>query len=70
MAKRIDNATLAILSRVTTEGNNVYLTCGQLDRKQYKAVNEILENIGGKWNRKTKGHVFSDDPNEKLESVI
>ena len=70
MTKRIDEETLAILSRVTVSGCNVHLTCGQLDRKQYQAVNEVLENIGGKWNRKEKAHVYSEDPTDKLENVL
>jgi predicted RNA methylase len=70
MAKKINDSTLAILSRVTVTGNEIFLTCGQLDRKQYAAVNEVLENIGGKWSKKTKSHVFPDDPIDKLESVI
>ena len=70
MAKLIDQNTLAILSRVTVEGNNILLTCGQLDRKQYQAVNEVLENMGGKWNKKAKAHVYADDPTEALEQVL
>ena len=70
MTKRIDEQTLAILSRVTVEGNTIFLTCGQLDRKQYQAVNEVLENIGGKWNRKLKGHVFEIDPEDALDQVL
>jgi len=67
---RIDEATLAILSRVTIDNHQIFLTCGQLDRKQYLAVNTILEAMNGKWNRKSKSHVFSIDPTEKLESVL
>jgi predicted RNA methylase len=70
MTKHIDEQTLAILSRVTVDGNTIFLTCGQLDRKQYQAVNEVLENIGGKWNRKLKGHVFEQDPEDALEQVL
>lgn len=70
MAKLIDQNTLAILSRVTVEGNNIFLTCGQLDRKQYLAVNEVLENMGGKWNKKAKAHVYANDPTEALEQVL
>lgn len=70
MAKKIDEATLAILSRVTVDGNKIFLTCGQLDRKQYQAVNEVLENMSGKWDRKTKAHVFGDDPTDRLEQVL
>ena len=70
MAKQIDEKTLAILSRVTVEGNIIFLACGQLDRKQYQAVNEVLENMGGKWNKKIKGHVFDGDPTDALEEVL
>lgn len=70
MTKRIDETTLAILGRVTIDGNLIFLPCGQLDRKQYLAVNEILEHIGGKWNRKQKAHVYAQDPTEALESVL
>ncbi len=70
MAKKINDETLAILSRVTVEGNNILLTCGQLDRKQYQAIDEVLKNIGGKWNRKAKAHVFQEDPTDKLEHVL
>lgn len=70
MTKKINDVTLAILSRVTVEGNNILLTCGQLDRKQYQAVDEVIKNIGGKWNRKAKAHVFQDNPTDKLEHVL
>jgi len=70
MTKRIDEETLAILSRVTVAGATIALTCGQLDRKRYLAVNEILEHLGGKWSRKLKAHVFDGDPTEALEQVL
>jgi predicted RNA methylase len=68
--KKINEQTLAVLSRVTVEGSNILLTCGQLDRKQYQAVNDVLASLGGKWNRKAQAHVFPEDPTLKLESVI
>jgi hypothetical protein len=68
--KKIVDSILAILSRATVDGNSIILTCGQLDRKQYAAVNEILEAMSGKWNRKVKAHVFTEDPTDKLESVL
>jgi hypothetical protein len=70
MAKLIDEDTRRILSRVTIDGVTVFLTCGQLDRKQYQAVNDVLTNIGGKWDRKPKGHVFASDPSDSLEQVL
>jgi len=70
MTKRIDEATLAILSRVTISGTTIALTCGQLERSAYLAVNAILEHIGGKWSRKLKAHVFDGDPTDRLEQVL
>jgi predicted RNA methylase len=70
MVKKIDENTLAILSRVTVAENQIFLTCGQLDRKQYEAVNKVLDSMGGKWNRKSKSHVFTEDPTDRLESVL
>jgi phospholipid N-methyltransferase len=66
----IDENVLAVLSKCQVEGNTVLLTCGQLDRKQYIAVNSVLESMGGKWNRKAKGHNFTSDPTGKLEMVL
>lgn len=70
--KRIDEETLGILSKVTVTGNSnsIYLTCGQLDRKQYQAVNTVLESMGGTWDRKSKSHVFKSNPTDKLEQVL
>lgn len=67
---KIKDDILAILSNVLVEGNTVYLNCAQLDRKMYLDVNKILETMGGKWNRKAKGHIFDGDPNEKLEAIL
>lgn len=60
---------LKILSTVEIEGTNVKIT-GQLDRKLYLLINEVLTQIGGKWNKKVKAHVFSEDPTDKLNAVI
>lgn len=61
---------LAVLSTASINENTVVLNCGQLDRKLYQDVNKALEALGGKWNRKAKGHVFSSDPSEKLDNAI
>jgi len=68
--KQLSNEVLAILSTATIEGNTVILTCGQLDRKMYQDVNDALTALGGKWNRKAKGHVFTEDPKEKIDNAI
>jgi predicted RNA methylase len=67
---RISEQVLAILSRCDVKENIILLTCGQLDRKEYLAVNAVLESMGGKWNRKEKGHVFTSNPVGKFESVL
>lgn len=68
--KKISNEVLSVLSAGEIEDNVFIINCGQLDRKIYLAVNEVLTNIGGKWNRKLKGHIFECDPTEKLEEVM
>ena len=68
--KVIDEKTLGILSRVTIIGNAIHLTCGQLDRPDYVAVNKILEMMGGKWNKKEKAHLFPSDPTDALENIL
>lgn len=70
MASRISEQVLAILSRCAVKENVILLTCGQLDRKSYLAVNGVLESMGGKWNRKAGGHIFPADPTGKFESVL
>ena len=67
---KIKNDVLNVLDNVVIEKNMVRLGCGQLDRKLYLAVNEVLESIGGKWNRKAKAHIFDQDPSESIESII
>jgi len=65
----INTDILTVLSTVEVIGNNVKIT-EQLDRKLYLSVNQVLERIGGKWNRKEKAHVFDSNPTERLEVVI
>lgn len=67
---KIPDEILAILSKCEVEGNILFLPQEQLDRKTYLAVNKCLSNIGGKWNRKAKGHVFDHDPSDDLDSML
>jgi len=67
----ISNEIQAILADCHTSDHVVYLPDRQLDRTTYLAVNKVLESIGGKWNRKAKGHIFSHgDPAALLDNVI
>lgn len=72
---RLSDPVLSILSTVRIEENTVFLTCGMLSgdkegRKLYLDVSAALEALGGKWNRKAKGHIFDSDPTDKIESAI
>lgn len=59
-----------VLRRSRVEGTTLFLPDGQLDRKLYEAVNDVLARLGGQWNRKARGHVFKVDPAEKLAAVL
>jgi len=67
---KIPENILKILAECRIEGNTLFLPPEQLDRATYTKVNKCLEDIGGKWNRKAKGHVFDDDPAEAFENLI
>lgn len=67
---KISNEVLDILSRSRIEENMLFLPDEQLDRKMYQAVNKCIVNIGGKWNRKAKAHIFDHDPSDDLDSML
>lgn len=68
--KTLDETVLAVLASAEVDGLAVRLTCGRLDRKTYLAVNEALESIGGKWNRRAGAHLFEADPRAHLETIV
>jgi phospholipid N-methyltransferase len=55
----LSDAVADVLRRSTVDNATVYLPGEQLDRKLYQDVNKTLEAMGGKWNRKAKGHTFA-----------
>lgn len=71
---KIDDVALPIIGAMDwrEEGASVVgtLTCGQLDRPTYLAVNKGLDALGGKWNRKLAGHVFSTDPRPQIQELL
>ena len=66
----IEHNILEIIERGTTEGNLYFLPKDQLDRKTYLDVNKVLECLGGKWNRKSKAHVFESDISGAIDDVL
>lgn len=67
---KINTKTLDILGKCKVEENILYLPDEKLDRNEYTAVNKVLENLGGKWNKKVKGHVFDHCPADDIDSAI
>lgn len=69
---KINDRVLDILAGFKCTGNLVHRHEETLDPKDYKALNEILEALGGKWNRKANGHLFPEGTNaaELLEGAM
>jgi len=65
----ISDAVKNVLSQATIVGNTLALN-GNLDRKLYLQVNEILEAAGGKWSKKEKVHIFTGNPAEILGLAV
>lgn len=67
--RTITTEALAVLSLCEVSGQTAFIRSGQLDRKLYEEVNAVLAGIGGKWNRKAKGHVFEEPTDEIIEML-
>ena len=67
---KLSQEVLEVLSACNVHANSVQITAGQLDRELYLKVNEALEALGGKWNRKAKAHMFEADPVDALDNAI
>lgn len=68
--RQISEDVLAALSSMRIEGNVLKRCEMQLDRKVYEGLNKALEALGGKWNRRAQGHVFAEDPTERVTALI
>lgn len=66
---RVDNEVMVVLGRAETLGNALTLT-GKLDRNLYTKTNKVLEAAGGKWDRKSKAHIFADDASDRIGQII
>lgn len=67
-----DSDVLGILRSMEFSADGLLgkLTCGQLDRKMYEKVNKALDAMGGKWNKKSGGHLFQTDPRPSVEGLL
>lgn len=61
----------AILERGSWQGAVYILPPGQLDRKLYQEINKVLVALGGKWDRRSGGHLFQNpDQNKALRDAL
>lgn len=70
---KFDNDVLEVLKRMSVQpcdSGFIGIISEQLDRNLYINVNKALEAMGGTWNRKAKGHIFTEDPRTYFESTI
>lgn len=69
---RVPDRVLGYLSDVLVEGDLVHRYGVQLDRKDYDALNKVLEALGGKWTRGRNGHVFPADVDvaDRIDAAI
>jgi predicted RNA methylase len=66
---KISDEVMTVLGQAETVGKTLKLT-GQLDRKLYLKVNDVLAAVGGKWNRGAKAHLFDIDADEALDEIL
>lgn len=66
----LDEDVRAILANSTITDTTVALPPGQLPRPLYERVNKALVAAGGKWNRRSKAHLFTRDPRVALGLAI
>jgi predicted RNA methylase len=65
----IPHNILIILATMTIKGNTTVIN-GQLSRQDYVTTNEVLETLGGVWNRKQKCHVWTTNPAAALKPYL
>lgn len=68
--RTIPQDALDVLARGRCTLTTFFLPPGQLDRRLYQSVNDVLEALGGKWSKKVKGHVFAEDATARIEAAV
>ena len=66
---QVSDQNIEILDNGLCDGNHFTLQ-GQLDRKEYMAVNKVLIAAGGKWNRGAKAHVFDCLAEDAISDIV
>lgn len=69
---KLEDDILFIMARMywSDDGLSGKIPEGQLDRETYIKVDKALKAAGGKWDRKSKSHVFPFDPRKQIMDFI
>jgi predicted RNA methylase len=67
---RVGGDVIAILDRCTVDGARLTLPDVQLERRDYVAVNKVIEAAGGKWSRRERAHLFADPAADVIDQII
>lgn len=67
---QIDADVRDVLSRAECSGIALRVPQAQLARDLYERVDKALRNAGGKWDRKSRSHIFPVDAQPKLEAML
>ncbi len=69
---KFDDDVLEVFRSMEWRDNGLLgiITGGQLERDLYVRCNKAFDALGGKWNRKAGGIVFSVDPRSQIEGLI
>lgn len=68
--QQVADEVILVLEQMEFKGNVAIFpkSMGQLERKLYEAVDDVLTRLGGKW-KKGKGHIFEYEPEAAIKAV-
>lgn len=69
---QFDRDVVEVLAAMTWAENGLigFISQPSLERKLYERTNKALQALGGRWDKRAKGHVFSADPRPGLLELI
>lgn len=59
-----------VLRKSRVDGSILRLPEGQLERDVYTQVDKVLKALGGKWDRRARGHVFAKPIGDELATAL
>lgn len=68
--KKLSAEAIEVLDSMEIVGNQARIMAGQLSRPLYLEINAALEALGGKWNKKSKVHLFEGNPLDAIDQVV